>query len=346
MPFWKNRKFPLCCGFSNFTQRLSVKDIEELMDTDEFNYLIIKSDDCYFGFNLLDEVERGCIFSIINSKSTHAVDGWLVSMSMPEWVGDHSDWMTYERQVLSKTWNESPPVSGIKESEDDDDKSSVSSFGSDDDDYLPVSSLNDRKIRSSKIIQSTDTEDEVEFEGDNSKASCDWACEGRCIPGLSPVKCQYSGGCNKFVHHVCTIEWATENFVEVDSIAILCRDHHREYQAFIKSHSEKMSEYDFGNTKTKPIDKVSYSSHKSRYGEVDLPQEYQGKGKKVLLQTSLNVNQAVLCMRRNLARPIKLTIRMKMVPIMLRPKPCPMVMLMMMIVMPTIFLNWNLLRSH
>jgi hypothetical protein len=48
--FWENRKLPLCCefllcalccGYSNFTKSLSVKDIEELMDTDEFNYLII-----------------------------------------------------------------------------------------------------------------------------------------------------------------------------------------------------------------------------------------------------------------------------------------------------------------
>jgi hypothetical protein len=102
--------------FSNFTKRLSVKDIEELMATDEFNYLIIKSDDCYFSFNLLDEIERGYIFSIILSKSTDAIDGWMVSMSLPEWVGDHSDWMTYEGQLMSKTWNESPPVSGIEES--------------------------------------------------------------------------------------------------------------------------------------------------------------------------------------------------------------------------------------
>ncbi len=25
---------------------------------------------------------------------------------------------------------------------------------------------------------------------------CDWANEGRCCPGLVPIKCQYSGGCN------------------------------------------------------------------------------------------------------------------------------------------------------
>ena len=109
--------------------------------------------------------------------------------------------------------------------------------------------------------------------------SCDWACEGRCIPGLSPVKCQYSGGCNNLVHHICTIEWATENNIEVDSIAILCREHHPEYQAFIKSQSVETSDYDIGNTKVKPIDSVSKSSYKSSHGKMNSPHQHQGKGK-------------------------------------------------------------------
>jgi hypothetical protein len=88
-------------------------------------------------------------------------------MSLPEWVGDHSDWMTYEDQLMSKTWNESPPVSGIEESEDDDDdKSSVSSGRSDDDEYLSVARINHKKIRSSKSIHSSDSEEEFQFEGD------------------------------------------------------------------------------------------------------------------------------------------------------------------------------------
>ncbi len=247
------------------------------MNRDHFNYLIIKSDQCYFGFNLLDDVERGCIFSIIDSKSTDYVDGWMVSGSMPEWVGDHTDWMTHERKLLFKTLNESPPVSGLEDSDADDDKSSVSSRKSDDSDSFLVSCMKDRKICSLKKIEFTDTEDEFEFDDDKTKANCDWACEGRCIPGLSPVKCQYSGGCNKYVHHVCTIEWATENHVEVDSIAILCSDHHREYQTFIKSHSEKTSKSDFRNVK----DIYTYSGHKNICGKVRSPQESHCKGPKL-----------------------------------------------------------------
>ena len=94
-------------------------------------------------------------------------------MSFPEWVRDHSDWMTYEGQLMSKTWNESPPVSGIKESEDDDDKRSFLSRRSDDDEFLSVNHMNHKKIRSSKIIHSTDSEEEFESEGDYSKVSCD-----------------------------------------------------------------------------------------------------------------------------------------------------------------------------
>ena len=71
--------------------------------------------------------------------------------------------------------------------------------------------------------------------------SCDWAIEGRCIPGLNPVKCQYSRGCTKFVHHVCTIEWARENNIDEGGIALMCRDHHPEYIHYSKPSSPKES---------------------------------------------------------------------------------------------------------
>jgi hypothetical protein len=67
--------------------------------------------------------------------------------------------------------------------------------------------------------------------------TCDWAVEGRCVPGLVPRRCQYSGGCNKYVHHPCTIDWAIDNNIEEDGIAILCREHHPEYQRYTKQNS-------------------------------------------------------------------------------------------------------------
>ncbi len=66
---------------------------------------------------------------------------------------------------------------------------------------------------------------------------CDWANEGRCCPGLVPIKCQYSGGCNKFVRHLCTIQWASANNVAEGEIATLCREHHPEYQRFSQQRS-------------------------------------------------------------------------------------------------------------
>ncbi len=74
---------------------------------------------------------------------------------------------------MSKTWNESPPVSATEESEDDDDKRSFISCRSDDDEFLSVARINHKKIRSSKSIHSSDSEEEFQFEGDYSKVSCD-----------------------------------------------------------------------------------------------------------------------------------------------------------------------------
>ncbi len=67
--------------------------------------------------------------------------------------------------------------------------------------------------------------------------TCDWAVERRCIPGLVSRRCQYSGGCNKYVHHPCTIDWAIDNNIEEGGIAILCREHHPEYQRYTKQNS-------------------------------------------------------------------------------------------------------------
>jgi hypothetical protein len=58
---------------------------------------------------------------------------------------------------------------------------------------------------------------------------------------MPPSQCQYSGGCTKFVHHVCTIEWASSNNIQEGGIAVLCREHHPEYTQFSKSSSPKES---------------------------------------------------------------------------------------------------------
>jgi hypothetical protein len=67
--------------------------------------------------------------------------------------------------------------------------------------------------------------------------TCDWANEGKCNPGMVPIKCQYAGGCTKFVYHLCTIQWASENNVDEGGIATLCRDHHPKYHQFCKQSS-------------------------------------------------------------------------------------------------------------
>ncbi len=52
---------------------MSVANIEKLMTTDHFQYVIIQASDCYFSFDLLDEIECACIFAL----SSRPVHGWL-----------------------------------------------------------------------------------------------------------------------------------------------------------------------------------------------------------------------------------------------------------------------------
>ncbi len=80
---------------------MSVANIEELMTTDRFQYVIIQAFDCYFSFDLLDEIERACIFALIQTKATDAINGWMVSKILLQWVGGYSDWLSYEIQFAN-----------------------------------------------------------------------------------------------------------------------------------------------------------------------------------------------------------------------------------------------------
>ncbi len=74
------------------------------MKTNRFNYVIIQAGGSHhFGFDLLDEIERGCIFALIHSRDTDGFDGWLISKNLPEWVGDYSEWLTLEKQHAHDT---------------------------------------------------------------------------------------------------------------------------------------------------------------------------------------------------------------------------------------------------
>jgi hypothetical protein len=65
---------------------------------DRFKYVIIQAGgNDHFGFDLLDEIERGCIFALIHSRDWAFIDGWLVSKNLPHWVRDYSEWLAYEK---------------------------------------------------------------------------------------------------------------------------------------------------------------------------------------------------------------------------------------------------------
>jgi hypothetical protein len=90
--------------YRTFTKSLSEVNIEELMRTNHFKYVIVQAGRNYhFGFDLLDKVEHGCIFALIHSRDSESIDGWLVSKKLPEGVGDYSKCLTYEKQHTKGT---------------------------------------------------------------------------------------------------------------------------------------------------------------------------------------------------------------------------------------------------
>ncbi len=58
--------------------------------------------------------------------------------------------------------------------------------------------------------------------------SCDWmeAHSKVCKYPRLPTKVCGADGCNKLVHHLCQIDWETENKVELGGGKLRCREHH------------------------------------------------------------------------------------------------------------------------
>jgi hypothetical protein len=91
------------------------------------------------------------------------------------------------------------------------------------------------------MSESDDYDDSVDNEAfpldgvdyNNDHHTCDWASEQRCSPSIQLKKCQYPEGCDNYVHHLCTLEWAHDNGIGELSILVLCRKHHPEYQNYL-----------------------------------------------------------------------------------------------------------------
>jgi len=136
-----------------------------------------------------------------------------VSKILPDWVGGYSDWLSYEKQVANDCSDnlikfgqipDSIKDSGHYKSDEDKGSSMANSSNSDsgacfmDDDYVKnqknVHVASRPLTKKNIILDSSDENDQSDSE--SVIPTCDWACEGRCIPNLNPIKCQYSRGCN------------------------------------------------------------------------------------------------------------------------------------------------------
>ncbi len=61
---------------------------------------------------------------------------------------------------------------------------------------------------------------------------CNWAVEQCHLTDLATQKCQ-RGGCSKYLHHLCSIQWETKNNIPEGNIASLCCPHHPHYQKYV-----------------------------------------------------------------------------------------------------------------
>jgi hypothetical protein len=62
--------------------------------------------------------------------------------------------------------------------------------------------------------------------------TCNWAVEECLMVGLPLKNCQRFG-CNKHLHHLCSIQWEMKNNLPEDNITMLCRAHHLHYKKYV-----------------------------------------------------------------------------------------------------------------
>ena len=246
--------------YSTFSTKLTIEQIENMRVTDSIQYVIAESHNRYFGFDLNDDIEQGTIYSIIQSNEEDSIlNGWMVSKNMPSWVESYTRWLNYEKEDIEKKIPHTVDVYGGKTNEysfantentSSSNSKSESSTSEHSEDGLSksfnqMSPPKNRKViaKQTKCIMS-DSDDDYDDDNvyiednDDHFHICDWASEGRCLTGIELKKCQHHAGCDKYVHHLCTTEWAHANGIDEQTISVFCRAHHPEYQMnLLKLHS-------------------------------------------------------------------------------------------------------------
>ena len=84
---------------------------------------------------------------------------------------------------------------------------------------------------------------------------CDWAVFKCHMTGLPPIKCQRAG-CEKFVHHVCSIEWVISKKLPEGGIGTFCREHHPQACHTIRASSTAADASPIANTATMTVSSV------------------------------------------------------------------------------------------
>ena len=135
--------------------------------TDSIKYVIIQASDCYFSFDLQDDVERAYIYALIYTKSNEAINGWIVSSFIPEWVGGYSSWLTYEKDFVKRQFPDSVTYSVPGDLNVN--KADIDESDSDESDCIVARKRLAKKTR--KVIDSSSEDEDVNLKSEVVLAS-------------------------------------------------------------------------------------------------------------------------------------------------------------------------------
>jgi hypothetical protein len=75
---------------------LTTDDINQFIQEDKLKCLIVEAtNECCYGFNLSNDVEKAAAIQVLKDKDDFAVVGWNIGKTIPNWVKSFEEWNIY-----------------------------------------------------------------------------------------------------------------------------------------------------------------------------------------------------------------------------------------------------------
>ena len=154
--------------YRTYNKNLSVDDMKNYYDLDNFTYLVVKANDLYFGFDLSEAEEYQIAVKIVTkSYSVVGIDlgGWKVSRILPRWIKNLNSWKQFvDDYVVEK---------GVDEEEEEEEEEEGEVEEEEEEEEVDMVNVEMEEEEGKDEVDEEDEEDEEEEVRDCARATPD-----------------------------------------------------------------------------------------------------------------------------------------------------------------------------